>query len=198
MFEGGIEIQGAIAARQPMGSVRRRSRLGSILSLVLALGVILGLTMGLTGCGPVGATPPPQSIVERAVTLSALRARVALEAGFGESDRWSGPLEPEDLAAAADQLGVHLSAVRSRDRRPLLIDQRPGYRIRGTYRLQSDRAADDPNAPLENAFEIYLQLQSEGKTWRLAYPDPNTSTDTTTNTGIDGNRDRRWLTDRLQ
>jgi hypothetical protein len=193
VFEGQIEVegagQGAIAARQPMGAAWWRSRLGRILSLILALPLTLGLGLGLTGCGPVGATPPPQSIVERAVTLSALRARVALEAGFGEGDRWSGPLEPEDVAAAAEQLGIHLSAVRSRDRRSLLIDQRPGYRIRGTYRIESDRA--NPNPPPENAFEIYLQLQSEGKTWRLAYPAPN-------NPDGSENRDRPWLSDRLQ
>ncbi|GAB4356433.1 MAG: hypothetical protein Fur0042_25710 [Cyanophyceae cyanobacterium] len=191
-----FEIPGAIA---PLQSGRSRQgvlvRWRALVLLVLSLG--LGLAIGLTGCAPVGATPPPQAVVERAVKLSALRARVALEAGFGEGDRWSGPLEPEDLEAAADQLGVHLGAVRSRDRRPLLIDQRPGYRIRGTYRLQSDRATEDPSAPLENAFEIYLQLQNEGKTWRLAYPDP-TPTSTNTDTNTDGNRDRRWLTDRLQ
>lgn len=137
----------------------------------------------MTSCGPVGSTPPPQSVVERAVTLSALRARAALETGFGESrDRWSGPIEPEDLAAAADQLGVHLKAVRSRDRHPLTIDHRPGYRIRGTYQLQSDRATDRHSTPADNAFEIYLQLQAEGKTWRLAYPDPQSP---------------HWLSDRL-
>ncbi|MCG9884229.1 MAG: hypothetical protein MH825_01410 [Cyanobacteria bacterium] len=193
-----FEIPGAIAPLQ-LGRLQQRwqRRWRAMGLLILSLGLAVGLLIGLTGCGPVGATPPPQSIVERAVKLSALRARVALEAGFGEGDRWSGPLEPEDLAAAADQLGVHLSAVRSRDRRSLLIDQRPGYRIRGTYRLQSDRATEDPSAPLENAFEIYLQLQSEGKTWRLAYPDPHPNNPDGPDRS-DSPRDRRWLTDRLQ
>ena len=148
---------------------------------------IVALALWLTGCG-IRATPPSASTVERAVVLSALRARATLVDRFGGRDRWDNPLEPEDVTDAAAVLGVRVQRVRSRDRTSLSIDGQPGYRIRGTYDLQSQREdRSDRAAGKRNAFEIYLQLQSEGKTWRLAYPDPSAP-----------DNDTRWLTDRLR
>lgn len=52
---------------------------------------------------------------------------------------------------------------------PLLIQKLPAYHIRGTYNL----TVQLPQRQLtqqQNPFDVYVQRQKEGKTWRLARP----------------------------
>lgn len=52
----------------------------------------------------------------------------------------------------------------------LTIQNLPAFRVRGTY----DLIAQLPNRQLkqlQQPFEVYLQIQQEGKTWRLLLPD---------------------------
>jgi hypothetical protein len=49
------------------------------------------------------------------------------------------------------------------------INKLPAYRVRGTYDLSlklPERQLTQPKKP----FEVYMQLQKEGKTWRLLQP----------------------------
>nr|WP_026082659.1 hypothetical protein [Mastigocladopsis repens] len=53
---------------------------------------------------------------------------------------------------------------------PLTIQNLPTYRVRGVYNLTfklPKRRLTQPQKP----FEVYLQLQREGKTWRLLLPE---------------------------
>lgn len=49
----------------------------------------------------------------------------------------------------------------------LSIDKLTGYRINGTYDLKLPKQRLSQQ---KNPFDIYLQRQKEGKTWRLALP----------------------------
>jgi len=49
---------------------------------------------------------------------------------------------------------------------PLYIADLPTYQISGTYRLKLNLPRQDITQD-KNAFEVYLQRQVEGKTWRL-------------------------------
>ncbi len=54
---------------------------------------------------------------------------------------------------------------------PLMIEQLPGFHVKGVY----DAVVDLPDRQLtqrQQTFALYLQRQAEGKTWRLAFPIP--------------------------
>jgi len=56
---------------------------------------------------------------------------------------------------------------------PLFINDLPAYHFQGTYTLKfglSKRQVNQRNNP----FDVYLQRQLEGKTWRLALPQNST------------------------
>ncbi|RUT12228.1 hypothetical protein DSM107010_24420 [Chroococcidiopsis cubana SAG 39.79] len=66
-------------------------------------------------------------------------------------------------------LKLEIDRLRIQEQQQLKIGNLPAYRIIGTYdrTLQiSQRRITQENNP----FEVYLQLQKEGKTWRLAIP----------------------------
>jgi hypothetical protein len=55
---------------------------------------------------------------------------------------------------------------------PLTIENLPAYHVQGTYNLTvklPNREIKQPQKP----FEIYLQIQREGKSWRLLVPEKN-------------------------
>ncbi|MFM7366068.1 MAG: hypothetical protein ACKO11_16550 [Cuspidothrix sp.] len=55
---------------------------------------------------------------------------------------------------------------------PLTIENLPAYRIQGNYDL-SIKLANRNLKQLKKPFEIYLQIQKEGKSWRLLIPEKN-------------------------
>ncbi|MGB3655760.1 MAG: hypothetical protein WBA41_31740, partial [Rivularia sp. (in: cyanobacteria)] len=60
----------------------------------------------------------------------------------------------------------HLSIKR---RKLMTVEHLPAFRIQGTYDLNlklPERVLEEP----EKLFDIYIQLQKEGKTWRLLLP----------------------------
>lgn len=50
---------------------------------------------------------------------------------------------------------------------PLEIQNLPAYHVQGTYDITTQLARQ---VTQHNSFDIYLQRQKEGKTWRLALP----------------------------
>lgn len=57
------------------------------------------------------------------------------------------------------------------------INTLPAYIVKGTYDLSlklSERELTQPKKP----FEVYMQLQKEGKTWRLLQPQKNSDGET--------------------
>jgi hypothetical protein len=52
---------------------------------------------------------------------------------------------------------------------PLFIGDLPAYHFRGTYNLKLELPKQQVNQN-KNKFDIYLQRQKQGQTWRLAIP----------------------------
>jgi hypothetical protein len=56
------------------------------------------------------------------------------------------------------------------EEKPLTIENLPAYHVRGTYDLivkLPNRTLTEPQKP----FDFYLQIQKEGKSWRLIIPE---------------------------
>ncbi len=49
---------------------------------------------------------------------------------------------------------------------PIYVSHLPAYHLQGTYKLTIQSGAQ-PSTPQVNEFDIYLQRQIEGKSWRL-------------------------------
>lgn len=104
--------------------------------------LILVLVLLLNGCSGV---EPNKEIVENAI---ALQTRL--------------------LQQQLQQISkLEISHVNVTQKQPLSIDKLTGYRISGTYDLKLPKQRLSQQ---KNPFDIYLQRQKEGKTWRLALP----------------------------
>ncbi|MGD1851774.1 MAG: hypothetical protein ACFCBU_14685 [Cyanophyceae cyanobacterium] len=81
------------------------------------------------------------------------------------------PVAVDTLDAVSDALGVRVTHIRVKERLPLTVGDRPGFKISGTYDLDLNREGRQTRQR-RSPFEIYLQRQPEGKTWRLAHLNP--------------------------
>jgi hypothetical protein len=76
-----------------------------------------------------------------------------------------------------DFKGFDIKHLSIRQQKYQIINALPAYRVQGTYDLKLKL----PNRELiqdKKPFDIYMQLQKEGKTWRLLQPDNTQSEDT--------------------
>lgn len=62
---------------------------------------------------------------------------------------------------------IQITQVKIQQRSPLTIDDLPGYRVQGTYTFKL-ALPSHTIVRRNNPYDLYLQRQSEGKTWRLA------------------------------
>lgn len=121
-----------------------------MLRKILAITLVFLLTT-LTACGV--AVGPPHDLVERAIALQFSQTEEELIQVLYPGTSQFPPFSIDHM--------------RITDQKPLKIDELRSYRIRGTYDLTlafPDRAITQR----DNPFEVYLQRQVEGKTWRLA------------------------------
>jgi hypothetical protein len=122
--------------------------------VIVRLIVTLILLAMLTACGVTGQAPSMQ-LVEKALAF-----QLDLTQNQFTQQLHSSPLRFE------------ISQLQITDTKPLIIQNLPAYHIQGTYNL----IAKLPHQRLtqqNNLFELYLQRQKEGKTWRLARPQSN-------------------------
>ncbi|MGB0563360.1 MAG: hypothetical protein ACPGVO_16380 [Spirulinaceae cyanobacterium] len=127
--------------------------------LYLAL-ISVVLAILLVGCGP--ATPsislaPTQAIIKRAIALQVEQSQAQLS---------------EQLEATHPGLKITHLAVRAID--PLELGHLPTYHVQGRYDLDVTL----PNQAVTqeaNEFDLYLQRQPEGKTWRWLKPERSDS-----------------------
>ncbi|OWY66507.1 hypothetical protein B7486_36180 [cyanobacterium TDX16] len=117
---------------------------------LVSIGILL---IFLTACSSTPIVVPNERLVQKAlaVQLSQLQQQISQKLHL------STPLQLE------------IDRLRIQEQQQLKIGNLPAYRIIGTYdrTLQiSQRRLTQENNP----FEVYLQLQKEGKTWRLAIP----------------------------
>lgn len=110
----------------------------------------------LTACG---TGPPPLSLapnkplVEKAIALQVKLAQQRLT---------------QQLHSAPPT--VEITQLTLKQLQPLFLEDLPTYHIWGTYNLKvklpSKRVTEQ-----QHPFDVYLQRQPEGKTWRLAIPE---------------------------
>ncbi len=107
--------------------------------------LILVIALLLTSCS---SGEPNREIAEKAIALQTRQLQQQLQQNVDKLD---------------------ISHVNITQKQPLSIDKLAGYRIQGTY----DFTIKLPKQQLskqQNPFDLYLQRQKEGKTWRLALP----------------------------
>lgn len=111
--------------------------------------ILLGL---LTACTTTVLAPTSQ-LVEKAIALQLEKTQQQLN-------------QQLDL----DFQGFKINHLSIKQEKPLTIQNLLTYRVCGTYNLTfklPKRQLTQPQKP----FEVYLQLQQEGKTWRLLLPE---------------------------
>lgn len=114
--------------------------------LLVFTGILLVL---LTACGTSGIAPSSQ-VVQRGLALGLEQTEQQLSKQLG-----------------LDVKGFEIKRVEITQQEPLEIQNLPAYHVKGTY----DLTMQLPKRRLSqqhNSFDIYLQRQKEGKTWRLA------------------------------
>lgn len=118
--------------------------------------VVILLSVFLVACGsnkPPISLAPTQEIIQRAIALQVQQTQQKLS---------------EQLAATTPDLKISHINVQVID--PLLLGQLPTYHLQGRYDLNVAL----PNQAVTqeaNEFDLYLQRQQEGKTWRWLKPE---------------------------
>jgi hypothetical protein len=120
----------------------------AMMRLVL-MGILLVL---LAACGTSSMEPSSQ-LVQRALTLQLSQIQQHLS---------------QQLQSSAPR-SFEIDRLVIKEKQPLVIGDLPAYQVRGSY----DLTIQLPRKRItqqHNPFEVYLQRQQEGKTWRLALP----------------------------
>ncbi|MBW4676026.1 MAG: hypothetical protein KME52_18975 [Desmonostoc geniculatum HA4340-LM1] len=106
----------------------------------------------LTACGSIGLLPTSE-LVQKAIAFELEQTQQKLS-------------QQLDL----DFQGFEIKRLSITQEQPLTIENLPAFRVQGTYDLivkLPKRRLTQPQKP----FNIYLQIQQEGKTWRLLLPE---------------------------
>ncbi|MGK7873437.1 MAG: hypothetical protein AB4426_09020 [Xenococcaceae cyanobacterium] len=110
------------------------------------------LIMLLTACGsptPSMGLAPDGELVKKAIALQLSQAEQSLS---------------QHLIASRPELEI--SKINVKELEPLFIAKLPAYHLQGTYNLKIKLPRQQVTQK-NNHFDIYLQRQAEGKTWRL-------------------------------
>jgi hypothetical protein len=104
----------------------------------------------LTACGVRGL--PNTALVRKAIAMQVSQTQQAIS---------------QQLRLESPKVKVDRVQIKVQD--PLRIQNLMAYRVEGTYDFTL-KLRDRKVTQRDNPFEVYLQRQSEGKTWRLAQP----------------------------
>lgn len=122
----------------------------------LRLFLILGLSLMLIACG--NHTPPKGLAPGREIVKHAIARQLTLT-----EDRLTNQLDnPSTTDFEIKKLNIKTLT-------PIYIADLPTYQINGTYSLKLNLPRQEITQE-KNSFEVYLQRQVEGKTWRLLIP----------------------------
>ncbi|MBD2250698.1 hypothetical protein [Nostoc parmelioides] len=110
------------------------------------------LLLLLVGCNNIGLLPTSE-LVQRAVALQLEQTQEKLN-------------QQLDL----NFQGFEIKRLKIRQEQPLTIQNLPAFRVLGTYDL-TFQLPKRQLTKLQQPFDVYLQIQQEGKTWRLLLPD---------------------------
>ena len=67
---------------------------------------------------------------------------------------------------------VNIQRISITQQQPLSIENLPAYRVKGNYDF-TVKLPKRSFQQIEKPFEVYLQIQKEGKSWRLLIPEKN-------------------------
>lgn len=123
-------------------------RMNNIVRLVLTA-ILLVL---VTACGSIGLLPTNE-LVQKAIALGVEQTQQKLSQQL-----------------ALDFQGFEIKRLSITQEQPLTIENLPAFRVRGTYDLIVKLPKRRLTQP-QQAFDVYLQIQQEGKTWRSLIPD---------------------------
>lgn len=129
--------------------------LGTILDthrgkLAMVKMILMAMLVWLLGACSAEVTGPSSQVVERAIGLQFNQTQQDLS---------------QQLHLDSPRFDIRHVAVGNQQ--PLVIEKLPAFRVQGTYDLVI-KVPQRQIVQTENPFEIYLQWQKEGKTWRLA------------------------------
>ncbi|MBW4643070.1 MAG: hypothetical protein KME23_08765 [Goleter apudmare HA4340-LM2] len=110
------------------------------------------LVVLLTACGTIGLLPTDK-LVQKAIALQLAQTQKQLN-------------QKLDL----DFQGLEIQHLAIKQEQPLTVENLPAFRVRGTYDLVI-KLPERQLKQLQQQFEVYLQIQREGKSWRLLLPD---------------------------
>jgi len=131
------------------------------ISQQLRLTFILLLVVLLTACG--GNTPPKGLAPGREIIKHAIARQLTLT-----EDRLNTQLD------RSTPTNFDVKNLKVKTLNPLYIADLPTYEVSGTYTLKLNLPRQEITQQ-KNEFDIYLQRQAEGKTWRLLIRDKTAS-----------------------
>ncbi|MBE9181430.1 hypothetical protein IQ268_22975 [Oculatella sp. LEGE 06141] len=137
---------------------------------MLRLVMAIVLAVMLAACSVAGS--PSQALVKKAIEL--------------QLEQTQAELSQQIYRTPTASPSFKLNHVTVTQQEPLVIEDLTAYRVRGTYDV-TQKLNDRRITQHQNPFEIYLQRQIEGKTWRLAHLQRGT-----------GETSDRWITQLIQ
>jgi hypothetical protein len=126
--------------------------LNSIKNHMVRLFFTAVLLILLVGCNNIGLLPTSE-LVQKAIALQLEQTQQQLN-------------QQLDL----NFQGFEIKHLKIRQEKPLTIQNLPAFQVLGTYDL-TFQLPKRQLTKLQQPFDIYLQIQQEGKTWRLLLPD---------------------------
>jgi predicted small lipoprotein YifL len=123
--------------------------------IIKVFAVIFIVVFTLTACGtntPSLGQAPSKQLVKKAVTLQVSQTQQQLT---------------QQLQSSPSKFKITKVALKQLE--PLFLGGLPTYHFLGTYNIQIGLSEQETQQ--KNNFDIYIQRQKEGKTWRLLIPD---------------------------
>jgi outer membrane lipopolysaccharide assembly protein LptE/RlpB len=119
----------------------------------------IALVLLLTGCGSIGNTPT-LDLVRRAISIqiSQTQQELAQQLQLDQPPTW----EIQGLSIQQQEI--------------IRLDLLVTFHLRGTYNLRLHLPTQQMTRR-KTPFDVYLQRQAEGKTWRLALPEVSSEAD---------------------
>jgi len=121
----------------------------------LLISIILTIFWMLSSCGtntPTLGLAPTKQLVQKAIAFQVSQTQQQLT---------------QQLQSPSSQFDI--TQVKLKQIEPFFIENLATYRVLGTYSLTIELPKQRVTQQ-KNLFDIYLQRQQEGKTWRLAVP----------------------------
>lgn len=114
--------------------------------------LLLGILLLLTACSSI-ALLPTYDLLEKAIAIQLEQTQQELQ---------------KKIDLDFKKFDIHKVSITQQQ--PLTIENLPAYHVQGTYDLIVKLPNKEITQP-QKPFDIYLQIQREGKSWRLLLPE---------------------------